>query len=206
MEPSEDTLRTRVKEAYSAAAVCPTDQRPFPVGRDFALNAGYPEHLLAELPLDSVDAFCGASNVSIFAKIPAGSTVLDLGCGAGLDTLIAARNTGPTGKVIAIDFSESMLTRARAAATEHRATNIEFRQGDAEQIPTEDATIDVAIINGIFNLNPARDLIFGELARVIRPGGQAFAAEIILRGAPGPLKRLLRAAATSKDNPDNWFA
>ena len=101
-----------VKKAYSSAAERPTEQHPFPVGRAFAESLDYPKELLESLPSYSVDAFAGVSNVSIYAEIPEGSTVLDLGCGAGLDTLIAARRTGSAGRVIGIDFSGSMLDRA----------------------------------------------------------------------------------------------
>jgi ubiquinone/menaquinone biosynthesis C-methylase UbiE len=150
------------------------------VGRAFAESLGYPKKVLETLPAYSVDAFAGVSNVSIYAEIPAGSTILDLGCGAGLDTLIAARRTGPTGQVIGIDFSDSMLDRARRAAQEAGLSNIEFRESPAERLPFKNGEIDVAIVNGIFNLNPHREAIFSELFRVVRRGGRVYAAELIL--------------------------
>jgi arsenite methyltransferase len=113
-----------VRKAYSAAAERPAEPHPFPVGRAFAESIGYPKELLDTLPTCSVDAFAGVSNVSVYAEISAGSTILDLGCGAGLDTLISARRTGPTGKIIGIDFSGSMLERARRAAQEAGLENI----------------------------------------------------------------------------------
>lgn len=190
-------LREGVRDAYSAAAENPQAKHPFPVGRSFAESLGYPPELLASLPAVAVDAFAGVSNVAIFADIPLGATVLDLGCGAGLDSLIAARRVGPNGRVIGMDFSETMLARAQQAATEVGADNMEFRRADAENIPLEADTIDVALVNGIFNLNPARDLIFAELARVVRPSGVVYAAEIILRE---PLPPETQASET------NWFA
>ncbi len=190
-------LRQGVCQAYSAAADNPQAEHPFPVGRQFAESLGYSPGVLADLPASAVEAFAGVSNVAIFANIPTGATVLDLGCGAGLDTLIAARRVGPAGRVIGIDFSESMLTRARQAAAEAGYDNIDFRQADAEELFLEDASIDVALVNGIFNLNPARDLIFRELARVVRPGGAVYGAEIILRE---PLPPEEQASETS------WFA
>ena len=108
--------------------------------------------------------------------------VLDLGCGAGLDSLLIAPGAG---RVLGVDFAAEMVARARRAAEEAGAANVEFRQGDAEAIPAETASIDVAIVNGIFNLNPARGAIFEELGRVVRPGGRVFAAELVLVG-PGP--------------------
>jgi arsenite methyltransferase len=190
-------LRDGVRQAYSAAADNPQGEHPFPVGRQFAESLGYPPALLAGLPAMAVEAFAGVSNVAIFADLPAGATVLDLGCGAGLDSLIAVQRVGPAGRVIGLDFSEPMLARARQAAAEAGLNNVEFQQADAENLFLEDASVDAALVNGIFNLNPARDLIFFELARVVRPGGTVYGAEIILRE---PLPPEEQASET------NWFA
>jgi arsenite methyltransferase len=186
-------VKEQVKVAYSAAAQWPTGDHPFPVGRQFAESLGY---LLTDIPDISADAFAGISNISMTAEIPVGSTILDLGCGSGLDSIIAARRTGENGRVISVDFSDEMLSRARAGATKAAIRNIDFRQGDAERIPAEDASVDVAIVNGIFNLNPSRDMIFMELARVMRPGGSVYSAELILT-RPMPAEQRTDA---------NWFA
>jgi arsenite methyltransferase len=198
-------LRSEVRNAYSRAAADPGESHPFPVGRDFARNAGYPEELLTTLPAQCYEAFCGASNVSVRAEIPAGATVLDIGCGSGLDSLTAARKTGPSGKVIGVDFSEEMLTRARSAANAAQLDNVEFQAASAEGLPLDDGTVDVAMVNGIFNLNPARQQIFEELARVVADGGTVFASEIVLR-EPWPLAGIIRALAHLQSSPDNWFA
>jgi len=190
-------LREAVREAYSAAARQPEGKHPFPVGRAFAESVGYPGDLLDSLPPAAVEAFAGVSNVSLIAEIPAGAIVLDLGCGAGLDALVAARRTGPRGKVYGFDFSDSMLERARQAADVAGAGNVEIRRTDAERLPLPDASIDVALVNGIFNLNPSRAAVFGELARVMRPSGSVFGAELILAE---PLPEAERTCAT------NWFA
>ena len=100
-----DLLRAKVNSAYSAAATQPEQKHPFPLGRELAENLGYPSEMLDEIPQPSLEAFAGVSNVSLFADLPAGATVLDLGCGAGMDSIIAARRVGPTGRVIGIDFS-----------------------------------------------------------------------------------------------------
>jgi len=190
-------LRDKVRIAYSAAAEMPQEKHAFPVGRAFAESLGYPADLLDQLPAVASDAFTGVSNVSIFAEIPSGASILDLGCGAGLDGLIAARRVGLSGKVIAVDFSTAMLDRARQAVAEAGVSNLELREADAEQLPIADEEIDVAIVNGIFNLNPARDAIFRELARVVRSGGALFGAELIL-SSPSPPE--------SRDSQTNWFA
>jgi len=175
-------LRSAVQKAYSAAAEKPFEKHAFPVGRVLAERLGYPAELLDTLHRISVEAFAGVSNVTVFAAIPAGATVLDLGCGAGLDSLIAARRVGAGGRVVGIDFSDSMLARARQAAAAFGA-DVAFVRGDAEHLPLESAAVDVALVNGIFNLNPARAHIFSELARVVRPGGHVYGAELVLREA-----------------------
>lgn len=181
--PQAQELLEKVREAYSNAAESPGDSHPFPLGYDFALSLGYPEDVLQSLPESSVRRFTGVSNVSIFAKIPAGSTVLDFGCGSGTDSLIAATKTGPTGRVYGVDFSSTMLSHARAGASDAGAANVEFRESEGKHIPFADGAFDVAMVNGIFNLNPSRTGLFHELARVIRPGGVLYGAEIVLREA-----------------------
>jgi SAM-dependent methyltransferase len=190
-------IRAGVQHAYSAASENPQAEHPFPVGRLFAESLGYSAEVLAGIPAVAVDAFAGVSNVAVFAEIPLGATVLDLGCGAGLDSLIAARRVGPTGQVIGLDFSPAMLQRARQASAETGIKQVDFRQNDVEKLDLADASIDIALINGIFNLNPTREQIFHELARVIRPGGAVYAAELILRE---PLPPEVQASET------NWFA
>ena len=190
-------LRAAVREAYSAAAGEPEGRHPFPVGRSFAESLGYPADELAALPGVAVEAFTGVSNVSVFADLRSGMRVLDLGCGAGLDSLIAARRVGNRGEVVGVDFSATMLRRARQAASEAGARNLVFCQAAAESLPLKSASIDVALVNGIFNLNPAREAIFSELARVVRTGGLVYAAELILRDPPPPEVRA---------SEENWFA
>ena len=194
---TNEKLRETVCQVYSAAAQKPAEEQTFPLGRDFAESLGYPPDVLAGLPAVSIDAFTGVSNVSVFADIPTGATVLDLGCGAGLDSLIASGRVGVAGKVIGIDFSDAMLVRAREAAAEYGIDNVEFHHAEAEDLPIADGAIDVALVNGIFNLNPDREAIFRELARVLRQDGVVYAAELILR-EPLPAEIL--------KNPGSWFS
>jgi arsenite methyltransferase len=190
-------IREAVREAYSAASKEPQGKHAFPVGRSFAESLGYPSDLLGRLPAASVEAFSGVSNVSVSAEIPTDVRVLDLGCGAGLDSLIAAMRTGPRGTVVGVDFSAAMLKRARKAASETSLENVIFCHADAEALPIKTGSTDVALVNGIFNLNPSRTAIFSELARVLRSGGVAYAAELILR-EPLPLE--------VRGSEANWFA
>lgn len=175
-------LREAVRDAYSAVALHPGEEHPLPVGRALAEALGYPAELLDRLSPASVDAFSGVAAVSLTADLPPGSRVLDLGCGAGLDSLIAAQRLGPRGRVVGIDFGDAMLARARHGADE-TGLRASFCQAAAEQVPLHDAAFDIALVNGIFNLNPARAAIFAELARVVRPGGVVYGAELIAREA-----------------------
>lgn len=192
----EEALRSAVERVYSAIAENPQEKPPFPVGRTLALDLGYPAELLNSLPSQPVEAFSGVSCVSLFADIPEQATVLDLGCGGGLDALIASRRLREAGRVIGVDFSNTMLHRAQQATSLAGATNIAFLQAAAEALPLADASVDVVLVNGLFNLNPYRASIFCELARVVRPGGQVFAAEIVLNE---PLSQQERA------DSDSWF-
>jgi SAM-dependent methyltransferase len=182
-EDRAQQLKDGVRRAYSAAAEKPQDEHPFPVGRHFAASIGYSDELLDNLPASAVDAFSGVSNLAVLADISVNDVVLDLGCGAGLDSLIAARRVGPNGKVIGVDFSASMLARARVATVEDGAAHVELCRADAEWLPVGTGKIDVGMVNGIFNLNPSRTAIFSELARVVRQGGAVYAAELILTEA-----------------------
>lgn len=187
-------LQAKVLRAYTQIAEAPGENPPFPTGRALAVDLGYPEHLLDSLPRVAVEAFCGVSNVSMFAEITSENVVLDLGCGAGLDTVVAAQKAA---KVIGVDFSPSMLARAAQAAREADVSHkVTLLQCEAQTLPLPDASVDVAMVNGIFNLNPHRQEIFQELARVVRPGGQLFVAEIILK-EPLPSNVL--------ENQTNWF-
>ncbi len=194
---SSERIRERVRAAYSAAAADPQGKHPFPVGRSFAESLGYAAGLLGTLPAAALDSFAGVSNVAILAELREDDVVLDLGCGAGLDSLIAAQRVGRGGKVIGIDFSEAMLSRARAAAIELGVQNVSFYNASAESLPLRDGCVDVALVNGIFNLNPQRRGIFRELARVIRLGGRVYAAELVLK------EPLLSGTRLTEDD---WFA
>jgi len=190
-------LRDRVRQVYSNIATKPRSNHPFPVGRPLVKNVGYPDNLLHQLPSAAIASFAGVSAVALFAKLEAGATLLDLGCGAGLDSLIAARRIGATGRVVGVDFSAAMVTRAHQNATMTGLANLHFLRADAERLPLADGAIDTALINGIFNLNPARAALFVELARVVQPSGAVYAAELVLRKPLPP--------ATIANETD-WFA
>ncbi len=171
------SLKESVREAYSLAAEG-GEGLPFPVGVQFAESVGYPAERLAAADRRTGEAFAGVSAVAVAAPVEAGQTVLDLGCGAGLDSAIAVEKAGAGGRVIGVDFSAAMLRRARQGVPE-----AVFVQADAERLPLRDASVDVALVNGIFNLNPNREALFQELRRVVRHSGRVFGAELVLAEA-----------------------
>ncbi len=189
-------LREKVHDAYSCAAKDPAGRHPFPLGRAFAEGLGYSPETLAALPLTVVEAFTGVSNISEFAELAPNAFVLDLGCGAGLDSLIAARRADGGGFVLGVDFSRTMLARARHGAEQMHLRNVRFCCADAEALPLLPNVVDAALVNGIFNLNPERPQIFRELGRVVRPGGSVYAAELVLR----------EAMPSCQDTDGDWFA
>lgn len=135
--------------------------------------------------------------MACFAHIPSEATVLDPGCGAGLDSLIAAKRVGSRGRVIGVDFSSAMLDRAQCAAAGCGMDNLRFCQADAGTLPIATGSIDIAPVNGIFNLNHEQEAIFRELERVVRNGGAAYVAELIPK-EPVP--------AQIRNDGSNWFA
>lgn len=177
---SAAALRDAVREAYSKVATAPRAEHAFPVGTQFAVRVGYPPELLATLPPEACAAFAGVSNVALTAALEPGQAVLDLGCGSGLDAIIAAGRVGPSGRVTAVDFSEAMLERTRCAASLLGLAQLTAVHASGERLPFEDDSFDVALVNGIFNLNPDRSGVMRELARVLKPGGQLCAAELVL--------------------------
>jgi arsenite methyltransferase len=192
--PEPASLREKVRQAYGEVARAPGGVHAVPVGPRLARRAGYPEQWLSSVPSTSVEAFAGVSCLPCLAGVTPGSAVLDLGCGAGLDALLVA---AVAATVLGVDFSDEMLSRARWSAGVMGLGNVRFELGDAEAIPAETGSVDVALVNGIFNLNQDREEIFSELARVTRPEGHLYAAELVLKG-PRP------AAAEPGDT--DWFA
>ena len=176
---SASELLTGVRQAYSAAADAPERRHPFPMGKEFAVGVGYSQQVLDSLPAAAVSSFVGVGPVGEFAEIAPGAVVLDLGCGAGLDAQLAARKSGSQGRVVGLDFSLSMLQKAKAASRQAALSTTLFACADAGSLPLATASMDVVLVNGLFNLNPVRDRLFQEMARVLKPGGSLFAAELV---------------------------
>lgn len=206
MEP--EIIRRAVARKYGQVALHPQDSHPFPVGYDFALSLGYTPPTLDSLPRRAVDSFAGISNPLAHADLLPGETVLDLGCGAGLDTLLISRQVGPQGVVHSLDLSTDMLDSARISAAEAGLENIIFHQAPAEAIPLEPACVDVVMINGIFNLCADKKAVMGEIFRLLRPGGRVLVSEIVIQASEGdqPEGAACDPNANHQDfSLDNWF-
>ena len=175
------TLRNEIQTMYSRVASTPGGEFHFHRGPEYAVTRlGYDAAELAALPLDVTSSFAGVGNPHAIGQMEKSSVVLDVGCGAGTDLLLAARCVGPRGRAIGVDMTEAMRTRATAGAAECGLTNVDVRDGDATHLPLKDQSVDIVISNGVLNLVPDKHKAVGEIARVLKPGGRAQIADIII--------------------------
>jgi SAM-dependent methyltransferase len=173
-------LKSEIKKTYSSVSQEPERDFIFPTGRAWAEDLGYPAEL-ANVPETAVESFAGVANPWTMGRLAAGERVLDLGSGAGTDSLIAAQMVGDQGSVIGIDMTVEMLAKARTAAAEASMVNVEFVETEAEQLPFADASFDVVISNGVIDLIPDKDAVFGEIHRVLIPGGRIQIADVTIQ-------------------------
>jgi arsenite methyltransferase len=175
-----DVLREEIRKTYTDVSTAPEQEFIFPTGRAWAQALGYPEPELARVPEATVESFAGVANHWTLGRIEPGSVVLDLGCGAGADLLIAAQITGAAGRVIGVDMTATMLERARQSATQMGLTNVELHESLIEALPLDDGSVDVVISNGVIDLVPDKDAVFDEIDRVLRPGGRLQLADVVI--------------------------
>jgi len=194
VEIDVEVLKSEIKKTYASVSTEPEKDFIFPTGRAWAEDLGYPEEL-ATVPESAVESFAGVANPWAMGRLTPGERVLDLGSGAGTDSLIAAQMVGEQGRVTGIDMTQEMLAKARAAAAEMGATNVEFVEGEAERLPFPDASFDVVISNGVIDLVPDKDAVFMELFRVLAPGGRIQVADVTIQNP---------VSAEGRRNIDLW--
>jgi len=175
-----NVLRDEIQKTYTGVSERQEDDFVFPTGRAWAEDLGYPGDLLGRVPEATVESFAGVANHFPLGGINEGETVLDLGCGAGTDLLIAAQMAGPGGRAIGIDLTPSMVERARQSAAEMGLDTVEIHEGLIERLPLPDESVDVVISNGVIDLVPDKDAVFSEVKRVLKPGGRLQIADVVI--------------------------
>jgi arsenite methyltransferase len=173
-------LKSEIQKTYACVSAEPDRDFIFPTGRAWAEDLGYPEEL-GNVPESAAESFAGVANPWDLGRLAPGERVLDLGSGAGTDSLVASQMVGEAGRVTGIDMTPAMLEKARAAAAEIGATNVEFVEAEAERLPFEDESFDVVISNGVIDLIPDKDAVFAELHRVLVPGGRLQIADVTIQ-------------------------
>ncbi len=176
-----EVLKSEIKKTYARVSHEPEEDFIFPTGRGWILDLGYPPDLVERVPETAAESFAGVANPFALGTLEQGEAVLDIGSGAGSDSLVASQMVGPEGSVTGIDMTPEMLAKARSAAAEMGATNVAFVAGEAEALPFEDESFDVVISNGVIDLTPDKDAVFSEINRVLHPGGRIQIADVTIQ-------------------------
>jgi arsenite methyltransferase len=174
-------LRAEIQSIYARVAADPSGQFHFHRGPEYAASMlNYDADELCKLPRSVTESFAGIGNPHRIAPLPAGATVVDIGCGAGTDLLLAAIHVGDGGRAIGVDMTEAMRERARRGAVACGLAHVEVREGEATALPVETESVDVVISNGVLNLVPEKRTAIGEIQRILKPGGHVQIADIVL--------------------------
>lgn len=185
-----EMLRCEIQNQYTDVANEPDKGFIFCTGREHALKLGYDEELLDSIPEGAIESFAGMGNPFNLGALRPGEHVVDVGSGAGIDSLVAGQQVGAEGHVIGIDITDKMVAKARSAAEEAGLEHVEFKQGLAESLPVPDGWADVVISNGAVNLCPDKLAVYREMNRVLKPGGRIQIADILVESAvPDNAKR-----------------
>ena len=175
-------IREGIKEKYKMVAISPEGKFSYPTGRAGLEGQKYDPEILKALPEDVLASYCGVGNPFSLGPVNKGEAVLDIGCGAGVDTFVAAIMVGPEGQVTGIDLVPEMLKQARTNLKKTSLKNVTFQEGSAEELPFPDGTFDVVISNGVFNLIPDKAKALREVFRVLKSSGRFLLADQILMG------------------------
>jgi arsenite methyltransferase len=173
-------LRDEIQKTYTDVSTDQGKEFIFPTGRPWAEDLGYPQPELSNVPDSTVGSFAGVANPFSLGRVEPGAVVLDLGCGAGTDLLVAAQMTGPGGRAIGVDMTPAMLERARASAERMALTNVELHEALIEALPVPDESVDVVLSNGVIDLVVDKEAVFAEIDRVLRPGGRLQIADVVI--------------------------
>jgi len=179
--PDTEELHRAIQTEYAAVAADPARGFHFHTGRPLARLLGYPDEWLDGIPEGAIESFAGTGNPFSLGPIRLGERVVDVGCGAGIDSLIAARLVGTEGQVIGIDMTPEMLEKAQRNADQAGLTHVEFRKGLAEALPVPDEWTDLVISNGVLNLVPDKQAALAEMYRILKPGGRLQIGDILVQ-------------------------
>ena len=201
MEPvlspeDKQKIETGIREKYAKVAGGPQGLFKYPTGKAGLEALGYDPEILKSLPESVLDSFCGVGNPFSLGPVDRGETVLDIGSGGGLDSLVAARMVGAGGKVVGLDLSPEMVVRAYENLKQTDLTNVAFQEFSGEDLPFPDGSFDLVISNGVFNLIPAKGRMLKEACRVLKPNGRLLIADQILSGA---------LTKSPQERIDSWF-
>jgi arsenite methyltransferase len=180
-----ERLRQAVQDEYAEVAHDPNNGFHFHTGRHLAGLLDYKDEWLEGVPEDNIASFAGVGKPFTFGALKPDERVVDIGSGAGLDSLIAGKMVGSAGHVVGVDMTAAMLDKARIGAAAMGAAHVEFREGFMEALPVEDGWADVVISNGVINLSPEKSSVWSEIFRVLKPGGRIQIADIVV-GKPVP--------------------
>lgn len=186
-------IQDAVREKYAEVSSSAEGKFNYPTGRDGAISHGYDLAIIQSMPEDLLKSFCGVGNPFTLGVINSGETVLDVGCGAGFDLIVASLMVSQNGKVSGIDLTPAMAEKAKSNLKQYGVQNYDVQVAGAEAIPYSDNAFDVVISNGVLNLSPLKEKSFSEIYRVLSPNGRLQFADIVMKEDCGAMCSTLEA-------------